>query len=865
LLGLYLIWQWGRHSEDKQTRSMAGYFLASFLLSFLFGMITDLLLNVYTSIRIPQTGPVIAIIPMLYCFDAVKRYGIMKPASVDTSEQGMILSKEGHRSVYRVISIVFLLCALLNFGSQYLLRNENIFSVMTVSSILLALGIGIHVLQSLHITEAKKDFILIMIVASFIPLSILGYEEMGSITIWAAPIIFIMISVLFNKKYFIAVLGITTITMQIYLWLKNSTGMVYIDEADYALRIIIFSSIIWIAYYVNGLYRKRLKENEERNRFQQMVSLISSELINVEEDNIDEKLFYFLEMCGEYFEADRTFFISMSKEINSTEWHRFGLAPAIDLFPDLINDHIPDWVSLLQKDMLCISDIEALPVEVEHEKNKLKLGDVKSMMSIPLSRKGRDIGLLFFCSVGEYRVCDDEKKEMLKILTNNLSDALVKLISEKHISYLAYNDSLTDLPNRSMVERYLEHMIKTCPENQQLSVFYIDLDSFKTVNESIGYLGGDEILKEVAKRLIEYKNPDERIGRFTGDEFVLINRQVDLRNTIMRAENLLEILNKPFFTRGQEFFISANIGVAFYPKDGVTADELIKNADLAMYESKKDGKNCFRTCSETMKEELQKVTRLTNQLYRALEREEFVLHYQPQVKVETKEICGFEALLRWNSTEFGMVSPGVFIPLAEQTGLINQIGEWVLRTACIQNKKWQEMGFSHSRIAVNLSAEQFRDRRLDKLIKRILEETGLEAQYLELEITESMVGREEDSILKMLHSLKDIGVSISIDDFGMEYSSLNRLKFLPIDQLKIDMLFVRNIFHSDKDEAIAKTIIQLAKNLDLDVIAEGVEREEQYEFFRREHCDEIQGYYFYKPMPTTDIDKLIEKITKENS
>jgi EAL domain-containing protein (putative c-di-GMP-specific phosphodiesterase class I) len=249
--------------------------------------------------------------------------------------------------------------------------------------------------------------------------------------------------------------------------------------------------------------------------------------------------------------------------------------------------------------------------------------------------------------------------------------------------------------------------------------------------------------------------------------------------------------------------------------------------------------------------------KLTNSLYRALERDELVLYYQPQINIVTQDIVGFEALLRWNHPEYGMISPTVFIPLAEQTGLINPIGEWVLNTACRQNKKWQEMGFPLVHMSVNLSVEQFRNPNLISIIKNALSESGLKSRYLELEITEGTAVKESGYILNELQELRKLGISVAIDDFGTEYSSLSRLKTLPADRIKIDMLFVHSISQGSRDKAIAKSIIQMAQNLNLKVIAEGVETEEQFDFFSKEKCDEVQGFYFYKPMPAEEINKSI--------
>ncbi|HZK19055.1 MAG TPA: GGDEF domain-containing phosphodiesterase [Clostridia bacterium] len=319
----------------------------------------------------------------------------------------------------------------------------------------------------------------------------------------------------------------------------------------------------------------------------------------------------------------------------------------------------------------------------------------------------------------------------------------------------------------------------------------------------------------------------------------------------------MKSFDKPFNANGQEIFTSASVGVSIYPFDGKDAETLIKNADIAMYKAKSKGKNQYVMCTSIMKEEARKNLVLTNNLYRALEKNELSLHYQPQLRLRTSEIIGLEALLRWNHPVMGMIPPNVFIPLAEQSGLINGIGEWVLETACRQNKRWQDLGFPRLRMAVNLSVIQFNNPEIVKTVDKILKRTNLDPKYLELEITESIAIREAKYTTAVLNELKNLGITISIDDFGTKYSSLTRLKMLPVDRLKIDMQFIQGIQSSEKDQAITESIIKLAKSLKLSVLAEGVETKTQLEFLNKGMCDEVQGFYYFKPMPSEEIEKIL--------
>ena len=392
----------------------------------------------------------------------------------------------------------------------------------------------------------------------------------------------------------------------------------------------------------------------------------------------------------------------------------------------------------------------------------------------------------------------------------------------------------------------------------------MDLDSFKMINDTMGHSRGDEILKRVAQNLTNILRKTDTVARFGGDEFLIMLDNIENEKNISDMGNkIMDTFKRPFIIDEHEFFITGSAGIAVYPGDGEDGETLVKNADIAMYRAKANGKNKYVMCTENMKEEVKKNMTISNHLFRARERGELMVYYQPQINLQTGKIIGLESLLRWNHPTFGMIPPNVFIPLAEKNGSINSIGEWVLRTACNQNKAWQDMGLLYARIAVNLSVIQFNDPLIVEKVDKILKETGLSPKHLELEITESIAVKENKNVVDILDRLKKLGVSISIDDFGTEYSSLSRLKTLPIDRIKIDMQFIHGIEGNEKDQAITKIIINLAKSLNLEVIAEGVETKGQMEFLNQKMCEEAQGYYYYKPMPAEELEEiLINKIIK---
>lgn len=431
--------------------------------------------------------------------------------------------------------------------------------------------------------------------------------------------------------------------------------------------------------------------------------------------------------------------------------------------------------------------------------------------------------------------------------------------AEQQIYRLAYHDALTGLPNRSRLHTLLRQTLLEAQRHKTHgAILFIDLNRFKQINDSLGHAHGDILLKEVAKRLTASLRSVDIVSRIGGDEFVaaLINITKHEDAAIV-AQKILDNLSTPLIVEGHELQISASIGISVYPDDGDDAETLIKHADIAMYRAKQgEADDGYVFFSPDMNQRALERLKLENSLRRALERNELVLHYQPQQSLQSGKIVGAEVLLRWNHPGTGMISPGDFIPLAEETGLIVPIGQWILETVCARNKEWQRAGLPIVKLAVNISAKQFRPT-LPRLVAEILARHELDARFLELEITESMIMQNVEGVIAMMDDFQQLGTSLSLDDFGTGYSSLSYLKRFPIDKLKIDQSFVRGVAKDADDEAITKAIISLSRNLGLRVIAEGVETEEQLAFLRSAGCEEIQGYYYSRPLPEEDFVKFL--------
>lgn len=434
----------------------------------------------------------------------------------------------------------------------------------------------------------------------------------------------------------------------------------------------------------------------------------------------------------------------------------------------------------------------------------------------------------------------------------------------KELAHQAHHDALTGLPNRLHFNEYLNQALAMAKRKRgMLSVMFLDLDRFKLINDTMGHNLGDLLLKDVAERIRQTLREGDTIARQGGDEFLVLLPEIrDEQEVVSVSERILGVFTHPILLDGNEIYMSTSIGISLYPNDGSEMETLVKQADTAMYYAKEQGKNNYQFFTANLNIKTNQRLSTENSLRKALARGEFILHYQPQVDIESGCIVGLEALIRWNSAEQGIVPPFSFIPVAEETGLIVPIGEWVLRTACAQNKAWQEQGYPHLRIAVNISARQFREPKFIELVAGILKETGLDPQWLELEITESIAMEKGDASVEMLSHFKNLGVRISIDDFGTGFSSLNYLRRMPIDTLKIDQSFIQDISTGENGEEVVTAIIQLAKNLRLKVIAEGVETHTQRSFLKDKRCDEMQGFLFSKAVPPQEVEKLFAQSSK---
>jgi diguanylate cyclase (GGDEF)-like protein/PAS domain S-box-containing protein len=505
-----------------------------------------------------------------------------------------------------------------------------------------------------------------------------------------------------------------------------------------------------------------------------------------------------------------------------------------------------------------VADIQVDPLWIGYREVAAAFG-LRSCWSTPIiSHTGMVLGTFAMYSAS-IREPIDAERALVDVATRIAGIAIERKLAEQHIQHMATHDGLTNLPNRSALGGRLSQAIEHAADRSRtVSLLFIDLDRFKFVNDSLGHDAGDELLQTVARRMQRNVRKSDSVIRLGGDEFVILLPDLPSEADIVPAtcRRIIDAIAAPIRIRGHELQVTCSIGVANYPADGTGVQALLANADAAMYQAKSIGRDNFQFYSPELNAKAHRKLILQEQLRNAIARSELFLEYQPQIDLRTGRIFAAEALLRWNHPTMGRVSPGDFVPLAEDTGLIVPIGNWVLEEACRQNKAWQDAGLEPITVCVNVSARQFADKSLVGHVRRALDASELSASYLELELTESLIMQNIDQAIDTMRQLQSLGVQLSIDDFGTGYSSLSALKNFPVTRLKIDRSFISDLSSNESDRTVASAIILLAKKLKLRVIAEGVETEEQLRFLRDNNCDEMQGYLFSRPVPPDEFQAL---------
>jgi diguanylate cyclase (GGDEF)-like protein len=807
VIGLILVLQWGIKSPEDKIKKQSRAIFLSFMAALIIASITDVLLS-SLFIKLPQMAPIVLLIPLITIYRIIKKYSFIMAVPVGKKDNYL-------RIIISVILYIFFTFLQANLSTGNSLAEKN-----PVGPALLGIITQLQMMMSIYL--------------------VLKEEKPGFIA-----------AVLLNAG-------------SIY---GSITTMLHTGSKIPLAGLMSYLGVIFIVVLI-ATYKKR---NNDKIKLEKLLNQVSNLFLTTNEKNIDDKIIEAMQLCGNHFNLEFVYISFFSAETapdNDYEWYSpetdiSGRTYAKEKLKELISEGYSDKISA--EGSLFMSDPKVSP-ENEPIRKLLDGMGLKSLVIRPMKDKNETIGILCLGSTRRILSWGEERQQTTNLIVHLITDIWTKMEAERELYYQANYDMLTGLPNRNTFFKQLSREISKAEQTGKLmGVIFIDIDRFKAVNDSVGHESGDSILIQIGRTLQDCIRPVDLLARFGGDEFLVMVPQMDTADHIRHiAERITDSFQKSFTIKDQEFHMSASTGIAVYPYDGTDPEILIKNADLAMYKSKEQGKNRYTFCTEDMKEETLRKIMLVENLHHAIERHELQLYYQPQICAESKKIIGVEALVRWFHPEFGIILPGVFIPLAEQFGLIDRIGDWVLVAACLQCRTYHLKGLPDVRVAVNVSITQLQNPGFADRVRQILEKTQLEPRYLELEITESLAVRESDYFIKALNSLKELGVFIAIDDFGTEYSSLSRLCIMPIDRIKLDMQFVRAIGRSEKEDAIIRGIIGLAHKLGLKVIAEGVESEVQLDFLAESSIDEIQGFFFYRPIPPEELESILSRETRQD-
>ncbi|WP_414565773.1 EAL domain-containing protein [Anabaena sp. CCY 9613] len=574
-----------------------------------------------------------------------------------------------------------------------------------------------------------------------------------------------------------------------------------------------------------------------------------------------------LAVLGEAAKVDRAYlfsnhFHSVTEEITVSlqfEWTNTHIEPCRHHWQNqpFESAELARWYTVLSQGQYISGLVREFPAA---EQALLSRDGIKSLLLVPLRLEEQFWGCLGLADCSTERHWSKHEESTLLTMAASISGAWQRQQVEDRIRFQALHDLLTGLPNRLLFNELLNTSLPNAVRKaESLAVMFLDLDRFKVINDTLGHTLGDKLLQQVAERLKASLRGGDTVARWGGDEFtILLPRVKYLEEVCQVAQRILQALEDVFYLDGHELYVSASLGIALLDEHSPDAETLIQHADTALYYAKDEGRNNYQFYNTTLSTKNPELLTLEKSLRYALEREELTLYYQPRVNISSGKIIGMEALLRWQHPDMGLVAPSVFIPLAEASGLIISIGEWVLRTACIQNKAWQTAGFPPLTIAVNLSPKQFRQPQLVETVAKILEQTGLEAQFLELEITETTAIEDLEFTRTVLQDFEQMGVHLSIDDFGTGHSSLSRLQLLPLHNLKIDKSFIQELTKDVKVAHIVKAIVTLARSLGLRLTAEGVEKQEELDFLKSIYCEDVQGFLFYRPLPAEKATEVLQ-------
>ncbi len=851
------------YGKDEKIRRLNKNNLLGILVG-VFLVIALILYFVSTIIDFPiiQAVALSLIVPIVMFFYIVLKYRFIDSSRPIISSQ--LLDDVSLEKLFDLLGYTYIMLTQIIFGMHFWNDKYSLQHVIIHCSLIYLVGIS-HFFINRFFKQSKYKYFFVSIAASFMILSDLVFHvENSGITIWAMYFFAAMVTAVFDRPlYSHIVIGTMIVTQIVYF--KFSYNSTFYDWRYFITRILVIILTGMVIRLINKLYYSKRHESTYQFNVQETLAELSQNLVNINSQNKDSKIQMVLAECNQYFDSQQAYVLMFNPEKDKVyiEYFQHGSSEQQNYnkslpanFSHLIGKNHWGVDEILSRTPVLVNDIERLPKEASNIQLNFRKRNMTAFHAFPITIDEDVKGVLFF----EFnRVQSDDSDHYFKqVIANLIGDAIKKVSYEERLFRSAHIDMVTGFYNRLYFVEQLEQIINESSENLQHAVLFIDIDSFKSINDAFGHSIGDEVLHQIADIIKTQCDERHLLARFGGDEFVIAYTDItDRAEVAVFVNQILSAINAPLKIGRYEFRLSLSIGLSFYPQDGIDVESLVKNADLAMYASKTLGKNRCYYCNDFVKNQTAENINYTNKLLDALANGEIKQVYQPQMDIATGNLSGIEVLLRWYSPEFGEVPPAKFIPLLEHMGLIGEVGEWVIANTIEQHLQMMERGLPKVRMSINLSGVQLHNVLFIDKLSKMIEDKAIEPQYLELEILEKYIIDPSNYVSNNFKKLKEIGCLIAVDDFGVEFSSLNRLQELPIDRLKIDQRFIEGIGVDIKKESVIKIIIELAEELGFKSIAEGVETAEQFAFLRDNGCQEIQGFYYSKPLPIDLLEKFI--------
>lgn len=867
-----LIRWWKNIDPNTRLKRQTTYFLISILIPLFLGISTETVPTLLGISYFPKLTIVFLMIPITTLFLASRKLGLLlerkKEAIIFTVAEGPI---EGDRDrLFKITAAVFTLGSALSFLIGYFGMKKVLEYELLLAGSLLAMAAVISFIPYITKKHSVQNNIFLIVCELAFIFFMIKERHKGGLTVWAVYALFLMFTVILDSRIHAVVYTVLCILFQVYFWIAYPEVTAIIDVNEYATRIFIILLVFFTVRYLTNEYALKIKGYRSKAREQEVLEKISTSFISLHTENAHEKLNEMFQMADEILEFDQAFFIEFDKDYDcATILNVYVEDDSEKTFPYYPGMTFkvassPMFSTLIeQKTIIMCDDAANIPFDIapRHEED-IKSRGIKSFYVIPIEVDG-DIRGVF---VVEYKKHSDSnlsesRLNFIKILANILGDAKKKTLYEEMLYDFAYFDETTKLANWNMLRKRLGEMIDSEEESEKIAIIDIELENLRIINDTFGHSVGQQVVVKSAEILQKHLEHCCDISRASDEGFVVVLPHAKNREQIEECtQSLVAAFSRPVVTQTgvEALFVVTCMGISVYPDDGTDADTLLKNADLAKYEAKNTNeKIVFYT--ERLENKIVENTLMTNRLFKSLENEEFFLEFQPQISCNTGKTSGIEALLRWTSDGTRRVPPDKFIPILEQTGLIYDVGLWVLEQTLQEHNRLIAKGFLPLRVSVNLSVVQFQEEEFISDVRKIIEESGVDPKYIELEITESLFSKDPEDVMKKLHQLKGLGVSIAIDDFGKGYSSLNRLKRVPFDRLKIDKEIIDYIDAEREKAPITEIVIQLGKAFRAAITAEGVETKGQADFLRNAACDEIQGYYYSKPLSPAALEEFLKE------